>query len=367
MGMKSRRLRSGQSMILVVGGMAALIGMMGMGVDVGSWYVQEQHLQSAMDAAALAAAASLPVQGSAAQCGSPATAAAISAAQQNGFAIGCGNITFMKSNPNQNDQPYDQVKVSDNIRAPAYFSRVFGITSIPESAAATAENTYSSGFNYAVIMLNPNSPLYIQGHTRITGGAHSNDPNNGVQIGDAASSVDYHTDTPNILLPPLTWKAIQSFQPTYYPDGDRDGDASQGDPELDGEAVTFSGSSPALPGQGQTLVVEGNVTLKGTDFSGTIIAWGGNITLDGNNTVGSLIAMQGNASSSAVGNLYFNGANQVNGILWAQNNATFNGQGNQTITGTLAAYNVTLNGDVAISWNSQVLTAIKTSEPWLVP
>lgn len=367
MGFKSWRFRSGQSMILVVGGMAALIGMMGMGVDVGSWYVEEQHLQSAMDAAALAAAASLPVQDSAAECGSPATAAAIAAAQQNGFTIGCGNIQFLKSNPNQQGQPYDQVRVSDNIRAPAYFSRVVGIKSIPESASATAENTYSSGFNYAVIMLNPNSPLYIQGHTRISGGAHSNDPNNGVQVGDVASSVDYYTDTPNIALPPLTWKGVQTFQPTYYPDGDQDGDAGQGDPESDGAAVTFTGSSPALPSQGQTLVVDGNVTLKRTDFSGTLIAWGGNITVEGGNTVGSLIAMQGNASSSAVGNLYFNGTNQVNGILWAQNNATFNGQGNQTISGTLAAYNVTLNGDVVISWNWKVLTAIKTSEPWLVP
>ena len=58
---------SGQTLVVVVLFMFALLGMCAMAIDVGSWYQVKRHLQNNADAAALAGAGVLPAGWSAAQ------------------------------------------------------------------------------------------------------------------------------------------------------------------------------------------------------------------------------------------------------------------------------------------------------------
>ena len=57
----------GQSVVVVVVGLTALIGMAALVIDGGSWYRAQRHIQTAADAAALAGAQELPLDPSAAR------------------------------------------------------------------------------------------------------------------------------------------------------------------------------------------------------------------------------------------------------------------------------------------------------------
>jgi len=77
-------------MVVVVVGISAIVGMAGVVVDVGSWFRGQRHLQTVVDAAALAGAQDLPDT-------SKAAATAQSYSQQNWPGVASPAVTFADS------------------------------------------------------------------------------------------------------------------------------------------------------------------------------------------------------------------------------------------------------------------------------
>jgi hypothetical protein len=100
----------------------SLLGMAAMAIDVGSWYQDKRHLQNDADAAALAGAAALTVNG--------ANTAASANFAKNKLTGETVNIT----NP-----AYDTVQVTTTYAAPTFFAKLFGKKSATITATATAK------------------------------------------------------------------------------------------------------------------------------------------------------------------------------------------------------------------------------------
>lgn len=95
-------------------------------IDVGSWYLSQRRLQSAVDAAALAAAAQLPGDTAA------ATAAAERYAALNGGALASDPVFSTRY------LPADTVEVDAEREAPLFFARVVGVEGVTVHAHAVA-------------------------------------------------------------------------------------------------------------------------------------------------------------------------------------------------------------------------------------
>jgi Flp pilus assembly protein TadG len=119
---------AGQVAVLMAVAMAALCGMVGCVIDVGSWFRDSRRVQAVADAAALAAAQALP------ESSSQATSYAHAYAAMNRGSIATLNYgTKYRSN--------DTVTVTVTDDAPTYFSKVLGINSVSVKATAGARNT----------------------------------------------------------------------------------------------------------------------------------------------------------------------------------------------------------------------------------
>jgi hypothetical protein len=135
----------GSSLAIVGVSMIALLGMMGLGIDLVAFYLGKSEAQRAADAAALAGAqefvASGFISGSVTQATvqSMATTQAVAVGQKNlvgGSApsIPTGNVTFDFTHPGN---PLITVQVGATL--PTYFMRIFGVTTANIAATATAE------------------------------------------------------------------------------------------------------------------------------------------------------------------------------------------------------------------------------------
>ena len=92
-GLRARmRGDSGQAMVFIVFALMGLVLMTGLVVDGGSWRRTQRQVQTAADAAALAGAQDLPIDGT-------ASATAVSYAQQNFSGIAAPTITFPSTSP----------------------------------------------------------------------------------------------------------------------------------------------------------------------------------------------------------------------------------------------------------------------------
>jgi Flp pilus assembly protein TadG len=119
---------AGQTVVMVVVFMMSLLGFAGLTIDVASWYLQKQQVQSAADAGALAGASQLPVGWS---------PYAQSAAQSEYTKNGKGGDTNTATNTTDLTAN-DSVTVSASRVAPGYFSRMFGYSGATVSASAQA-------------------------------------------------------------------------------------------------------------------------------------------------------------------------------------------------------------------------------------
>jgi uncharacterized membrane protein len=116
--------------------MVALLGVAGLVVDVGGWYLQKRQVQASADASALAGANQLPAGWSYART------AAQNEYTNNGSAgdsTTTTNTTDLAAN--------DSVTVSASRVAPGYLTRVFGLSGVTVSGSATA--TIESVVGYA--------------------------------------------------------------------------------------------------------------------------------------------------------------------------------------------------------------------------
>ena len=142
---------SGQAVVLSVVWMVVLLGMAGLVIDVGSWYRSQRNLQSQADAAALAGAQELPASVS------NAGGLAQTYAQKNGITLPASGITVTGT-----VVANDSITVKVDKAAPTFFSKVFGVASVPVRAEATARNELIGQAQYvAPITVNITHPLLV--------------------------------------------------------------------------------------------------------------------------------------------------------------------------------------------------------------
>lgn len=121
------RSERGQSLVVVLIFMTALIGMAAAVIDVGSWYRADRKLQANADAAALAGAQELPESKAAAEL------AALTWADKNDGGVEAKNVRFRST-----VVPNDTIEVTAERRAPGFFAKLFGFDSVQVRAKAAA-------------------------------------------------------------------------------------------------------------------------------------------------------------------------------------------------------------------------------------
>jgi len=134
---RRRRAERGSVAVVVAILLPVIIGVAGLVIDVGSWYVTRAQLQNAADAAALAGAADLP--------NNPSNA---KAAAQTLAADNVSGATVTSVTPYNGNSSAIQVTVSK--RGSVWFASVLGISGPTITASAVAQSTQGTGnFIYA--------------------------------------------------------------------------------------------------------------------------------------------------------------------------------------------------------------------------
>lgn len=144
-GQRRRGRQRGSSLFIVAAAMLALVGLMGLGIDLVALYLGKSEAQRAADAAALAGAQEFVLSGfisglvTQAAAQTLATNQAVAVGQKNLVggsipSIPSGNVTFDFSHVGN---PLITVQVAATL--PTYFMQIFGVTSANIAATATAE------------------------------------------------------------------------------------------------------------------------------------------------------------------------------------------------------------------------------------
>ncbi len=134
--MSDVRSQRGQATVLTLVFITALLGMAALVLDVGSWFRAQRDTQAAADAAALAAAQSLPE--------STADAGVLAASYVSKNGAGTTTVTFSTKTVAN-----DTVKVHVGRSAPGFFAKLFGIDSVDVGANAVARSGGLSSARYA--------------------------------------------------------------------------------------------------------------------------------------------------------------------------------------------------------------------------
>jgi Putative Flp pilus-assembly TadE/G-like len=147
--MNIRRNQSGQTFVLTVFMLTALLGLAALVVDLGSWFRAHRELQATADAAALAGAQELP--GSTGN----ANAFTVQYAHKNTQGLTAVNVSFSSGL-----ETNDTIHVHVTKPAPGFFSKVFGIDSVDEGAKAVARVGGMSSAKYvAPIVVRDTHPM----------------------------------------------------------------------------------------------------------------------------------------------------------------------------------------------------------------
>ena len=129
--------RSGNVAVMFGITLPIIVGVCGLGADVGYWYYQQRNLQSAADAAAYDGTVALKGGGSSTKI----TAAATTGATANGWSVANGTITVNSPPTSGNYQNNYSVQVVLTQNLPRFFSGIYSASTVPSSATAVA--TYS--------------------------------------------------------------------------------------------------------------------------------------------------------------------------------------------------------------------------------
>jgi hypothetical protein len=117
----------GQSFVLTLIALVALLGMAALVLDVGAWFHQKRHLQATADAAALAGAQLLPNNPGGAQ------AQAVTYGGKNGGGVAAADVAITSSRATA-----DTISVKAKKTGNGVFSRVLGVVSVDIGATAKA-------------------------------------------------------------------------------------------------------------------------------------------------------------------------------------------------------------------------------------
>ncbi|MGH9744868.1 MAG: pilus assembly protein TadG-related protein [Candidatus Acidiferrales bacterium] len=145
-----RNPETGQALAAVALGLVALIGIVGLAIDMGYMRYEKRRLQSAADSAAIAGASELQFAS-----GNYATAAK-NDSKANGFEDGVNGVSVSPSNPPADapfsgvSNPGKYVEVQVQQVAPTFFMRIFGVNSVNLTASAVAELGSARGCVYSL-------------------------------------------------------------------------------------------------------------------------------------------------------------------------------------------------------------------------
>lgn len=128
----------GQTMVLSLLFMVALMAVATGVLDVGSWYRTHRHTQATADAAALAAAQELPEETA------TATSMAVDYGDRNDGGVAAQDVVLTSA-----VMTNDTVKVTARKNAPVFLSRLFGFKNLTARASATARVGVLGSARYA--------------------------------------------------------------------------------------------------------------------------------------------------------------------------------------------------------------------------
>ena len=343
--------------------LTALLGLVGLGIDIGNLYVQRTRMQNAVDAAVCGGGLKLPDQ-------SQATTQANLLITDNHFTPASGQPTF---------DPTNTKKISYTLtnNVSTLFMGLFGYGTVPITVSAEAILKQSGGatgpFNYALFS---HKPLTMSGNERINGAVHSNGNltisgnvkiYNGAAEGkrvtlsgnsdleavvattesDITISGNAHYDSKsggvdsNIAMPDYT-QQIQDIAATkYYID------------------KTFSGN---LDING-SIYVDGNVTISGNFIGTGAILATGNITVSGNITINgsNQLCLYSEKNITMSGNLT-TGTDSDSAIIYAPHGmATISG--NSNFNGSVIANQITESGNLRVNKSGSPITTLPATKP----
>ena len=151
---------SGQSLVVFVLLLTALMGVVALTIDVGSAFHDNGKLQNATDAASLAGAGVLPLGADA------AITQARSYAQKNGYVDGQNGYTVHVTTPYKGDAAKIEVTISGP--TPAAFASVLGMNFFSVTRRSVATYYGTSQLNAALLALNPTAcNSYTQGGSAV--------------------------------------------------------------------------------------------------------------------------------------------------------------------------------------------------------
>lgn len=350
---------TGQSVILVALMIVVLCGVAALVVDTGTAYVKEGQLQTAADAAALAAAHDLPNA-------TTAKSTAVTYAMKNGIEAGHTTATT----PYKSDAKKVEVVVTATVNYT--FARILGFSSKDVSARAVAEKTGTNGgaFGYAIFSGNKTSRLGLFSSSLIVNGSiHGNQEvmMNGSSMtvnGNVEGAGAFSTNGSTITITGLAQGSSAVAHGSNINIGSLKSVAASviDMPDLSATALaeaqangTYYSGNKLYNGSNidvdKSVYVSGTVTVAGSTFKGVgILVATGNIQLNG-----SCIEQTAAASVciySKSGNIQINGSNiRIDGVLYAPNGQIQVNGSNIVINGRVIASEVQLNGS-SITVNS---------------
>ncbi len=320
---------AGSVIVIVALLLTVLLGACALVLDIGAAYVQQEKLQNAVDAAALAAAQELPD-----------TNSALNVANQyvelNGYKSSDISVSFADNN--------NTINVNGTKEINYFLAQVLGFNSATIRVSSAARDGVPDAFNYALFSGSTTSTLSLNGSNQTVNGSSHTNKNfsaNGSKLNitgacEAVTTVSVNGSQINIgsVIQNAPVISMPDFSAQIKTLAEQAGQSYLGDKTYNGSDLNVQ--SP--------IYVTGNLTINGSHFSGQgMIVATGNITFNGSNLYDS-----GDDSVcfySTNGNITINGSNAVlNGMVYAPNGTiTMNGS-NQTVYGRVIGNQVSING-----------------------
>ena len=342
--------RRGQSIIVLVGFLVALMGGVAASVTVGTVYFAQTRLQNAVDAAALAGAQS-EMQG-----GSPTTNQGYLTQQ---------NMPQAQVNVSNVSDPPDAVQALGKVIVPGSFASLFGIKQFTVRARGVAQITVQAPFKYALFQGNQPSTLNLSGNTTVNGDAHSNGnmalsgdnciygaatvSEAGSQAKGAQKCTTTFTQIPYVPMPDWTLAQVTPQNATVI-----SGNECNTIPNtLNGNYLLYCNwtANGKVTIDGNVLVEPGySVSIGGgIVISGSLVTDNGSISISGGMTQD----MPGQGAALAAlngGSINISGNDAIDGVLYAPG-GSINLSGNQTILGAVVGGQVNLSGNQTITYH----------------
>jgi Flp pilus assembly protein TadG len=343
-----RRDEQGGVVAMVAASMIALFAMGAFVLDVGQWYLTHRQLQSAADAAALAAAQDLP--------NSPATA------QTDATTYVSKNIsgaTVTVTTPYQGSSNEIQVKLTKTVSS--IFGGAVGLNSVnvTASAAATKLGSTAKTMVFASDTACSPAPVTVNGNNSIfNGGVHSN----GYML---INSNNTQFNAPVTYGGPNTCNYTDNGNNNQYQPGDPSRDAKQEPWPVDYSSlypsictlpdgnglvhhgdIQFNNNNTTI--QSGVWCSDGQIAINGNSLSGNVTFIAKSFNLSGNSenftpysTANGLLFYQTGSTSMVInGNSFVN-----NGSIFCPNGPVVFNANSGTVTGFLEAKDVTITGN----------------------